>query len=87
MYTIFFDLVTTTVTSPNSDIDIKNFYIEAFLKCHKLVHDGVFPIFEALNLPQLGYSLIVVNSTEISENISHKVQSSKSLSLEPIHKL
>ena len=56
--------------------------IDPFPIRHRLVHNGGFPKFEALYC-----SLNMVKSTEISWNLSYKVQSSKSQSLKPIQKL
>ena len=58
------------------------YFIDPFTKCHRLVHNGGFPKFEALY-----YSLNMVSSTEIPYYLSYKVQSSKSQSLKPIQRL
>ena len=68
------------------DLHHKSIYIashtDPFPKRHRLVHNGGFPKFEALYC-----SVNIVNSTEISQNLSYKVQSFKSQSRKPIQTL
>ena len=55
------------------------FPIDSFPKRHRLVHNGGFPKFKTLY-----FSQNIVNSTEISQNLGYKVQSSRSQSLKAI---
>ena len=61
-------------------IEVKR--IDQFSKRHRLVHNGGLPKFEVLY-----GSLNVVNPAEILQNLSYKVQSSKSQGLKPIQEL
>ena len=56
--------------------------IDPFPKRHRLVHNGGFPKFKALY-----FSQNMVNSIEILQKLSYKVQSSRLRSLKAIQKL
>ena len=70
------------VTSFENKLARRWISIEPFPKRQRLVHNVGFTNFKALYC-----SLNMVSSTEISLNLSYKVQSSKSQSLEAIQKL
>ena len=65
-----------------TDSNLNEYNIDPFPKRHRLVHNGGFTKFEALCC-----SLNMVNATEISLNLSYKVQSSKSQNLKQVQKL